>query len=97
TTYTLTLHDALPISLQGANGSVTHAAPAVSLTVNGPTATLTGSLSPNPIVGVTNTYLVGTATPGATVTDTVDTWPDGTTHGPFSAEEHTSELYSMGQ
>lgn len=50
----------------------------ITYTVNA--ATLTGSLSPsNPIVGVTSVTLVGTATPGATVTDS-ETWPDGTIH-----------------
>src|ERR1035438_6894082 len=59
--------------------------------------TLTGSLSPsNPTVGITNVYLVGNATPGATVTNTVDTWPDGTTHGPYSATANGSGTYSMG-
>lgn len=50
----------------------------ITYTVNAPT--LTGSISPsNPTVGVTNVTLAGTATPGATVTDT-ETWPDGTVH-----------------
>src|ERR1022692_4682828 len=85
------------IILQGANGSVTHAAPTVSLTVNQGTVTLTGSLSPsNPTVGVTNVYLVGSATPGATVTNTVDRWPDGTIHGPYSTTANSSGSYSMG-
>ena len=85
------------ITLQGANGSVTHAASPASLTVSGGTGTLTASLSPaSPTVGVTNVYLVGNATPGATVTNTVDTWPDGTTHGPYSATANGSGTYSMG-
>jgi hypothetical protein len=42
--------------------------------------TLTGSLSPpNPVVGVTSAVLLGTATPGAVVTDN-ETWPDKSTH-----------------
>ena len=85
------------ITLQGANGSVTHAASPASLTVSAGTVTLTGSLSPsNATVGVTNAYLVGNATPGATVTNTVDTWPDGTIHGPYSATANGSGAYSMG-
>ena len=84
------------ITLQGANGSVTHAASPVSLTVTGGTSTLTGSLSPSATVGVTNTFIVGTASPNATVTETTETWPDGTTHGPYSTTANSSGNYSMG-
>lgn len=60
-------------------------------------AQLTASLAPsNPTVGVTNASIVGTATAGATVTDTSDHWPDGTTHGPFSATADSSGNYSIG-
>ena len=56
---------------------------------------ITGSLSPAATVGVTNTNIVGTATPGATVTDT-EIWPDGTTHGPFSTTANSSGNYTLG-
>src|SRR5262249_14119095 len=42
------------------------------------------------------TNLVGTATPGATVTETTETWPDGTVHGPFSTTANSSGNYTMG-
>ncbi len=59
-------------------------------------AALTSSLSPsNATVGVTNAYLVGTASPGATVSES-ETWPDGTTHGPYTTTANGSGSYSMG-
>ncbi len=83
------------ITLQGANGSVTHAASLVSLTVNGGASTLTASLSPSSAtVGVTNTNIVGTASPGATVSET-ETWPDGTSHS-YSTTANGSGSYTMG-
>src|ERR1700688_4046322 len=59
-------------------------------------AALTGSLSPSATVGVTNTSIVGTASPNATVTETTETWPDGTTHGPFSTTANSSGNYTLG-
>lgn len=57
---------------------------------------ITGSLSPsNPTVGVTNVSIVGTASPNATVTEN-ETWPDGTTHGPYTTTANASGNYSMG-
>jgi len=57
-------------------------------------AALTASLSPSAIVGVTNTYIVGTASPNATVTETSQTAPDGTTSGPFSTAANSSGSYT---
>ena len=64
------------IIFSGRNGGFVRGAPAVSLTVNAATVNLTGSLTPsNPVVGVTQVSIVGTATPNATVTET-DVGPD---------------------
>ncbi len=83
------------ILLEGKNGSYQRGTPTVSLTVNSPTVTLTGALSPSsPTVGVTSATVTGTATPGATVTDTTDVWPDGTTHGPYTTTADSSGHYS---
>lgn len=60
-----------------------------------PFGALTGSMSPSPTVGVTNTNIVGTATPGATVTES-DTCPDGTAHGPYSTTANGSGNYTLG-
>lgn len=57
---------------------------------------LTGSLSPsNPTVGITSANITGTASPNATVSET-ETWPDGTSHGPFFAGANASGNYNMG-
>jgi len=84
------------IILNGKNGAFTRAAPAVSLTVNPATLTLTGAMSPSSaIVGVTQVSLVGNATPGATVSET-DVGPDGKTNGPFTTVANSSGVYNMG-
>ena len=80
--------------VQKTNGSAS-ATPTVSLSVNAPAATLTASLSPSSAtVGVTNTNIVGTASPGATVSET-ETWPDGTSHN-YSTTANGSGNYTLG-
>ena len=96
TTSTTTAGTYSNIQFRESNGSF-NATLTVSLTVNAPAATLTGTLSPsNPTVGVTNVYIVGTATPNATVTETIQTSPDGTTQGPFPTTANSSGNYSLG-
>ena len=57
---------------------------------------ITGSLSPsNATVGVTQAFVVGTATPSATVTET-DIGPDGVSNGPFTTVANAQGNYSMG-
>src|SRR5437870_2189475 len=82
TLYTLSLHDALPISIAFLTrmGQL-RLIVLIALVATPVSATLTASLSPSATVGVTNTYLVGTASPGATVTETKDGWADGRTPG----------------
>jgi len=84
------------ITLQGTNGSVSHAAPsAVSLTVTPSGGTITATLSPNnPTVGVTQVNISGTASAAATVTDT-STFPDGTVHN-FSVTADGAGSYTDG-
>ena len=84
------------IIFSGRNGGFVRGAPAVSLTVNAATVNLTGSLTPsNPVVGVTQVSIVGTATPNATVTET-DVGPDGVSNGPFTTVANSSGNYSLG-
>jgi hypothetical protein len=67
------------VAVQGANGSVTHAAaPAIALTVQPPPpGTITATLSPDhPVVGVTEVQIAGRATAGNAVIDDSKT-PDG--------------------
>jgi hypothetical protein len=91
------------VAVQGANGSVAHAAaPAIALTVQPPPpGTITATLSPDhPVVGVTEVRIAGRATAGNVVID-ASKLPDGLTqafgmnssgkgtysHGPFVLQE----------
>jgi|SRR5580658_1019627 hypothetical protein len=68
--------------LEGSGGGVAHRPQPLSLTVTGPPRdAITATFHPrNPIVGVTEGSITGTASSGEWLTDT-STFPDGTVHG----------------
>lgn len=68
---------------------------ALSIVGSGHALAITGSITPsNATVGVTNVFLVGTASPGATITDT-ETGPDLVVRT-YTTAADTSGNYSFG-
>jgi len=85
-----------PIIFQGVNGSTTHRATPVTLSITGPPQNaITATFQPNtPTVGITDCIISGHSTAGGWVTD-LSTFPDGSTHS-FSIKSNGRGSYTDG-